>query len=452
MEALRARVEDPHARRDKLVVDFADLRDNLPRHISKFELFRPLLWSFFQGLLRAQEWQSAEMLLSVLVGALPAAVDRDPSRLAAACRFVASGAVELQGTGANGVANRLVIHALARLRARMLDAEASGDPADEGSAAAAERSAYIALMREVIDTFPIEKDRLLSGYAHRAFQEILLDAAGHPSRQHTACTLWTALMDRVLSRVTPGRRAPGIDHLLGRLHRLLSDPERAQMPEVRLLIDAAGALPRFKQWWASFVEQRTDSSTSAFSLPPELLAMALGALRTPAPDETPQQAERRLLALAAIGTLDDLPAYEVLLDSRSYRHRRAALRGMGLLRSRLSKDGARDPRFGEIVTRFVDALDDSDERVVRAAVAELGGSASPNAFQPLLEHYRLTPQSNRLLSADILDAIVGISAAAPREIREERVFFLSERERYLTQARGRQRDRILAALEALGRG
>ena len=453
LEALRARVEDPHARRNKIVVDFDELRDDLPRYISKFELFRPLLWAFFQGLVRSKEWQSAEMLLSVLVEALPFAVDRDRTHLTGASRFVAAGALELRGTEAAGVPNRLVLHTLARLLYSMFSEDEPVTGAEVGrDAAAAERAAWTALTREIVRTFAIEKDRLLLGYAQRVFREILLGAGGHPGRQHTISTLWTELVDEAFARVAPGRRAPGIDSLLSGLVRLLSGSDGLPLPEVQLLVDGICALPRCKRWWASYVEQQAVTGAAA-ALPEGMVELALASLRTAAAGESAQNEERRILALAAVCSLDDRAYFEELLGAKDAPIRRAAVRGLGVLLERLrSAPEGPDGAVDLIATHLIDALQDADAKVVRAAVVQLGACSVASALSPLLAQYRLTPDSKRMLRADILEAIARIAATRPETVRAQRAYFAEEHGRYQAQARGRQLDRILTALDALRRG
>lgn len=490
LEALRARVEDPLARRKRLDVDFAGLREGVTRHISRFEIFRPLLWAFFQGLLRSGEQLLAEMLLTVLIGSLPAAARRGAAGLDAACRFVANGALELHSAGAPGVANRVVLHGLARLRAALADpaaaaADTAGAP-DEAApvpaaapaaspppvlgppsgevpieplsdpALAAEtpataillaRRAWPALLHQVFATLPVERDRVLLGYVRRVLEEGTRAGADQPDLQPVLADLWARVLDRALGGVTPGTRSPALDHLLVRLARLLDGPGAPPPAATRALLERICALQRFTAWWAGWVERQASAATATEELPPSLRGVGLLALRTAAEGEQPAAAARRLRALATVCGPAQIPDLVAPLASDQPALRRAAVEALVRLHERLGADPA--VRTG-VVRSVLPRLDDAEPDVRRSAIRALGAIPEPSLVGPLAALYQRSPDSDQLQRAEVLDALVRIAASRPGAVAAaHRPYLTAERDRHAVMARGPLRDRILAALEKL---
>ena len=442
LEALRARVEDPQSRKTTLDIDFASLRDDLVLHISKFELFRPLLWAFFQGLLRADERRLAEMLLAVLMEALPAAIENDHKRLTAACDFVARGAVELQAAGAPGIANRVLLNALARFQRSMIRGDA--ETADE-------RVAWTTLLGQIIATLPLERDRLLLGYTRQALDHVLWHAKGFPAGQERAAALWQQLLDRCLRAVAPGSRSSAVDHLFRRLSQMIGRDGGPVRPDFEPVVERLVTSERFRQWWVGYVERRTAANAgdpAMEGLPPEMLALAQRALRHRALDESPAALGKRLGALSALGSAKDLPRFEPLLASPEAWQRRAGVQALHRLIVRLAAAEA-DRAVDRPVARLVEMLTDPDDEVLRLVVRALGTSGRSGLAGPLEGLYRERPESEQLLRADILDALVTIERGNAGVTADQAAFFTEQRRRYEALARGRLRDRILASLHWL---
>ena len=447
LEALRARVEDPLARKKRLDVDFAGLREDLTRHIARFELFRPLLWAFFQGLLRADARLLAEMLLTVLVESLPAANAAGGGGLDAACRFVSNGARELSDAGAPGVANRVVLNALARLDGTLGD-ELPADTTGGGASGGSDRlRTWPTLLHHLLGALPVDRDHQMLGYVRRVLERAVRASSDDEALRPVVAELWADLFDRALTSATPGSRSPALDHLLVRIDRLLAGPGAASLPATRHVAERLAALPRLKSWWTAYLERQPPGEDPTAGLPPSLRDLALLALRVGPPDETASHASRRLRALATAGGLPELSYLAAPLASESPLCRKAAVDALARLHERL---GGGDAAVREtVVERLLPVLQDPETDVCRAAVRALGVVGAAELAEPLVALYGRSAEADQLLRAETLEALVAVVAAHPAARDRHTAVLRSEHDRHAVMARGRLRDRILAALEKL---